>query len=688
MAYGLKGGDKTELHQALHGYSDGHQQLALSVSLMSRDQKTLLVMSDISGPGARLDENGYLTGFPLPDSGMFALARTWPAPEMSRPGCVWTHTLLIDFADLAILKSLTDLAAMFRRPSGLSDAQSYQQSQQLETSSYFSRGPSNLSEDWVKQVLAALYGYPSSRIVTRHPGQEADHAVLAVWSQQWPRLRRNFRFCTFAVADRSLDSTTFDLQVLPTPDKRLRSRFLKAVDAEAVNLGPTPWVKYALQDLLQPDTNGLRSFLRKVGSDTMGGREIFQPMCRLHLALDACTYQPTAIHDAISILHNELGLNQSRIAQSTVVETALDHIEGLDEQSFEFLWNRLELLRSDVLKENAVRLGRFAWHSDPKRFLEGPTDDIQFNTIVNHTLAELDYDELIEGVKSAPSLTGKVIERRPELTSRPNFWSQIEAIDGVLKTILDNEVESSAVVAIITAGRNDLASRIAQVFGGKSILTALNLTQEKTAGHTSPWIRAVAHNTGMIADFLVNEHGIHKTLLYALSQELTPDAVPNDYGADPWVIALQNATGDIDGTASVYLSAYLLSRALSLSSRSPAELTQMSFEKIHRAAANDLLPESVWRLVESQLPRSMFWFEWDRCERLRACIIDLFVSQDLSPRIFGHLVENDHLFAILVNGAARNRRGRYYLERVKQTMKNEIDPTFRRRAKMVEEVLL
>ena len=109
MADELKVPDRLQLHQALHGYADGHQQLALSTALKPRDQKKLLTFSDISGSGARFGEEGYLTGYPLSESGFFALGRTWPAPEMPRPGCVWTHTLLIDFTDLAALESLNTL---------------------------------------------------------------------------------------------------------------------------------------------------------------------------------------------------------------------------------------------------------------------------------------------------------------------------------------------------------------------------------------------------------------------------------------------------------------------------------------------------------------------------------------------------------------------------------------------------
>ncbi|MGJ7918413.1 hypothetical protein ACI48D_23455 [Massilia sp. LXY-6] len=81
-----------KVHQALHGYSDGHRQLACSARVGPKDTRLMLVMSDVSGPGVAQSGLAYLTGYPLQESGFYALSKTWPAPEMPRPGCVWTHT--------------------------------------------------------------------------------------------------------------------------------------------------------------------------------------------------------------------------------------------------------------------------------------------------------------------------------------------------------------------------------------------------------------------------------------------------------------------------------------------------------------------------------------------------------------------------------------------------------------------
>ena len=87
--------EKLEADQALFGYSEGHRQLASSVSLPSKDVYELSMRSDLS-PGANLSgTKSYISGFQLPDTRFYALIKTWPAPEMPRPGCVWSHVLLL-----------------------------------------------------------------------------------------------------------------------------------------------------------------------------------------------------------------------------------------------------------------------------------------------------------------------------------------------------------------------------------------------------------------------------------------------------------------------------------------------------------------------------------------------------------------------------------------------------------------
>src|SRR5262245_53670958 len=95
MSNSIQEAPKFVIKQALHGYSDGHRLLAFSCRLPRDAENLMLILSDLSGPGGGDQFDPYLTGYPLGSAGRYALACTWPAPEMGRPGCVWTHTLLL-----------------------------------------------------------------------------------------------------------------------------------------------------------------------------------------------------------------------------------------------------------------------------------------------------------------------------------------------------------------------------------------------------------------------------------------------------------------------------------------------------------------------------------------------------------------------------------------------------------------
>ena len=413
MVNGLKVAKNPKLHQALHGYADGHHQLALSTPLKPRDQKRLLALSDISGPGARIGDEGYLTGYPLSESGFFALGRTWSAPEMERPGCVWTHTLLIDFTDLAALETLTGLLDLFRRPPGASAAPEY-----AKPATFAVRARAHVSalaESWARQVIAGLYGMPRRRIVVDRFGDEVDRTVLALWSQQWPRLRRSFRFCTFATTDRSADSDSFDLQVVPNSDRSARSRFLNVVDAEIGAPSRGRWLDDAVQDLLHPDGFGLRGCFRRLGGGHCRRSRSVSPTLPTASRHEWSPWATFGLGDAIAVLQDELGAKHARLAWRTVAKAAFERVETLDEPSFGFLWNNLSLVDADTLIRGAEQLGKLAWQRDPGMLVPVLDDEGPFKVVVERTLAALDASELVAGLARAPALRGTALAHRPQL---------------------------------------------------------------------------------------------------------------------------------------------------------------------------------------------------------------------------------------------------------------------------------
>lgn len=74
------------------------------------------VLSDWTGFRNELGEDSYMTFYPLSNGEKYAFAKTWYAEEMERPGCVWTHTLIVDLKEMDRNFDFRVLDDYFRRP--------------------------------------------------------------------------------------------------------------------------------------------------------------------------------------------------------------------------------------------------------------------------------------------------------------------------------------------------------------------------------------------------------------------------------------------------------------------------------------------------------------------------------------------------------------------------------------------
>jgi hypothetical protein len=98
--------------QLLFGYRDGHQLIAASRPLSSRQQRDVLPHLDASFDQADAQQ---LVGISIPSLDGYLLGRIWPAPERPRPGAVWAHALLLSAEQLTSIR-LAGLLGSLRRP--------------------------------------------------------------------------------------------------------------------------------------------------------------------------------------------------------------------------------------------------------------------------------------------------------------------------------------------------------------------------------------------------------------------------------------------------------------------------------------------------------------------------------------------------------------------------------------------
>lgn len=247
----------------------------------------------------------------------------------------------------------------------------------------------------------------------------------------------------------------------------------------------------------------------------------------------------------------------------------------------------------------------------------------------------------------------------------------VEAVSTLLGG--SSNYRAEVVAAIVSAGRIDLASHAISAVGALTVLQIV--AAEFSRSRSDPeilvvWIKLLVSDSAILARFLAEQKVNSWDLLSTIASLVTPDSVPNDYGDDPWLMAAQVAANGDESSTPVFLAAFLLSRALGLRSRNPGELVQFGFEVAHIAAEHNLMSDSAWEVLKSRLPWSFNWFEWDRCQRIRAAVAELFVERDLDPKSFVSITRDERLFATLAATVAEGSRGRQYLKRVRRWMKD------------------
>lgn len=172
-----------KIEQILHGYRHGHALLASSVQLSANDNQLMAILSDWTEYKDVLsNDNSYITSYRLLDKPFYVIAKSWYADEMSRPGCVWTHSLLIYEDDLKNIDDFRKLSNLFKRPSiDESTFDSYNHTLQVSLSDLKNPFiPLLLGNSYIDDVLYCLL-YDKGPLVFKNNGFSSQYEQLCLY---------------------------------------------------------------------------------------------------------------------------------------------------------------------------------------------------------------------------------------------------------------------------------------------------------------------------------------------------------------------------------------------------------------------------------------------------------------------------------------------------------------------------
>ena len=647
------------IHQALFGYREGHRLLQASRTFIPATERALLILTDLSGPRMVNGFEEYISGYPIPGEDVYALTKTWYAPEMKRPGCVWSHVLLIRTEDLAQIADAAALIPLFRDPRTTGPKHYIGPAKFVGGSA--SQAVRGIIAD-TEALITSLYEEPQkSAIIPAENTGFYEAVILEAWSQQWPALRAAFRFCTGSLSNRTIGGQPFDLQVVPISLwhelQRRPNAFAFLIPDRNYDDIPErlPWITLGAGDLIkQLEGTSFRKFLWKYADPCGGQRSLYAKLAELFLVLQYHDAYNPDITQRVSSIFPEMtcgtALKQDlygNAADSGSLPRFPNEIARLTELATTPFWSSFDASRLDLRAR-----GHKLWNQEKNEaknlllnLLQKPTQGLA-DMIIAGFVEAMSPSEACQLAQANSGLLLALVSRNPHLVVADGFWQcklPLQAYYDLFDFLQTNEAVEQLppriwILSALQSDTDELAGAIVERFGREAVLACL----ERIKTGKDHWIPSVAWRTAMsthqneLIDCLKGDCGRSSramTLLAGLLDAHHPGLTA--FGIGPWLRLAREASELVREFPGADSAAFLLSLGFQHSEPEATELVTLSFETVHAAAADDSLSYRGWRILEDELPALSWWMRaWDRCERLRQAMLQRFIRHRWPQQAF------------------------------------------------------
>lgn len=633
------------INQTLHGYSEGHSLLSSSTELPPEVRRTMLTMSDLSGGAIEEGFEEYITGYPLKEISTYAIAKTWYAYEMSRPGCVWTHTLLIKFSDLPSVLYANALLPLFARPD-IRDVsrKSYDHLISFSDESFVGYYPFERweHESVFEKIVYRLYTNNSPLLIRAFPSIESADILLSIWSQQWPRLRRNFSFCSGSISPRLFKGKLMDLQYISPTNRQLKTTGQDATIIDIDNapsriddfLGE-PWVELTVRDLTMP-THEFRDFLSFFGSDVSIRKVAFKllaetfnffssPIRSLSIAIDFIAERFPNDKEG-QLLKQQLFGSEQRLFNNLIPIFQEEEILQVLATTQYFPCINYNKVRFQERFINYFKNFDFSNLSMLKYVLSKDLNE-HGQAAVQALANNLQESSGLEGIWNDPQLSAVMISLNPRLSLNQSFWSNnVQIPYGFLDKLRSVNLQSFEWETILTGMLSAKINFDLDYFEDLDVNVSGVLLDQLQSGtfHTF---------TTRHLDYLRNHPTDVIRWIYQ-QQILKNEAITCVAGIlDPNSFLIRNTRGEfwIQSYREFYFSqkeeyanvhAFFLSLAFNFKSIGLEEIIRRSFEPVYNALASNKLDYRSWSFLEVHTKPLSIWKDWDKCKKLINAVVD------------------------------------------------------------------
>lgn len=464
--------------QVLHGYATGHQMLAASCELDLDDRKKIDELSDLNGRCERENFINYYTGYPLKNGKKYVIAKTWYAYEMKRPGCVWTHSIIINTEDMPQISNLEDFIHLFKKPNN------------QEYSEYFDKLTINTQAKKIfpeydnRKLQYVIYTVFSSikpkYIVLDSKVNNLNHEFLMVLNGMPNEILKGFTFCTMCYDVRQYENLEFEYQM---SDEKNIYRFKRDSDNRTIctNISMIKeypyWVKCYQQSLLENSLSDLREFAQQYGERYLNLID-YNSLSRLYFALKR--KKDISIQEYFESVDTVMNLKDTDFYQKTV-ERILDNkfyenyfknqeyqiLEMMDMKKFQLKKGHREIMEKKIICETPEKL-----YPIFKRYISGQLKKNEYSSVEN-IIMKLKPEDLKKVSQMEENICIVLVHINEELLISKDIWMQPTNFQRMLLYASPRELETNKInkilYIIIENGLENISEDMYNVYGDKII---------------------------------------------------------------------------------------------------------------------------------------------------------------------------------------------------------------------------
>ncbi|MCY6356007.1 GAP1-N1 domain-containing protein [Clostridium sp. ZS2-4] len=623
------------IHQTLHGYSNGHHLLEASILLSDDSKRKMDILSDLSGTDVTDGFDFYYSGYLLENEELVVLSKTWYAPEMSRPGCVWTHSLLIPIKDLAFCAAnINALLTKFKRP-GISESQTkYSESLVIDTHEDILQ---KYDDKKIQYLIWIMIGQTPPNYIVAKDSEEFIKELLFIWFMCYSELIYDYSFITGTSFIKSDNSNLISLQFC---SKQVRNKLshlssnitlMKSIDD--VQKFPQ-WVINTHAILINGEWSKFLAF-----KELLCDGSLSEVSLTSFIKLYSCFYNEKNSIDIYaslelidklfredrSIIGNKLlELYFQGAFQEWGVYTAYSNIVIA---TIKFHW-------IDVLPETLELLIQKGFSTD---FI-GSKKIVQYLVKIDDSPLQEKYLPIYASLLSPSSfedfsdmdysVCNVLIAINSTLAECDAIWKQSRGFQhGILNSLQickkENRLDNKVLRIILDASEFDFSGEIYNIWGEASISVFLEYLlgiEYLRHNDTSKMVELCKQHSHIAANlFEIDLERFNLEQIFELMKIVNPftDKLSSKRLISAYSLFDINSLNEYQKNemADFYLPFIICSKDMF-----PYEIVSFAVTNVHYRLSKLAYPEEKWEKLQRSLPPVTVFNQWDRCKRLRKAI--------------------------------------------------------------------